>query len=729
MPKRRIRSCESRWRATFAHGLVRGPRFVLAALLLITLILFVSPGPHALPRSETPMTIMVEPGEAIRPDQARAPAFLLDKDDLLLVVDQLRGFLIGRFQPPLGLAPESSSFPGGVGLELQSLEGPPLPPAPITPIALQPGYPFLGDGAFAASPCLYDLEGDGRTELIVATTEGAVYLLEHDGAVRDGWPVRVDDGFYAAPSAADINGDGRAEVVLPGVSGWVYAWRHNGRLAPGWPVRPVAPSRNVEEVSFYAAASLADVNRDGAADICVATSLGSVWLLRGDGRVFPGWPNQMVPSTQPQNPPGAFAPPALVDLDGDQIPEIIAASNASRLHVWRPDGTVKPGWPIIVPHQARIGYTGVSLGDIDGDDEIDIVVTSEHGLSGPAAVNVFNADGTLLPGWPYDLTEVCNAQAALGDLTGDGIPEIVVATIGGNARLIALDGRSASPLPGWPLRIKQETVNSSPIIADIDGDGWNDVVVAALSTGTESDAWIWALDGSGSQLNGFPIMLPQDEILRASPSSCDLDGDGDLELIVCTERLNSVYAWDLEAMCDPILCPWSSEAGGPSRTGQSQPLPSLVPRAGGFAEAGLFPDGGSDLSTTGRGQGTPGGDGAANDGAVGTGPGIGGEESPFGGSSIEPNRGGARTEDPAEPPGLAATVEFVLPGETSVGLVIFNIQHQPVRHLLQHILPAGRYAIHWDGKDDKRVPQSSGIYFYRLDLGGRQRSEQLLLLQ
>jgi len=695
----------------------------------VSLIFTTAPGPHALPQSETPMTIMVEPGEGIRPDQAWAPTFLLDKDELLLVVDQLRGFLIGRFVPPLGLAPESSSFPGGIGLELQSLEGPPLPPAPITPIPLQPGFPFLGDGAFAGSPCLYDLEGDGRTELIVATTEGAVYLLEHDGAVREGWPVRVDDGFYAAPAAADINGDGRAEIVLPGVSGWVYAWHHNGSLASGWPVRPVVSSGDGEEVSFYAAASLADMNRDGAADICVATSLGSVWLLRGDGRVFAGWPQQMMSSSHPPNPPGVFAPPALVDLDGDRIPEVIAANNASRVYVWRLDGTNRPGWPVSVPHQARVGYAGVSLGDINGDDELDIVVTSEHGLSGPAAVNVFDADGQLLPGWPYDLAEVCNTQAALGDLTGDGVSEIVVATIGGNARLMALDGRTASPLTGWPLRIKQETVNSSPLIADIDGDGWNDVVVAALSTGTESDAWIWALDGTGNQLNGFPIMLPQDEILRASPSSCDLDGDGDLELMVCTERLNSVYAWDLEAVCDPILCPWSSEAGGPSRTGQSQPLPSLVPRGGDLTENGLFSDAGSDLGTAGGGQSNPGSDGTANDGEVGTGPGIGGEESPFGGSSIVPNSNGGRPDSPAKPPGLAATIEFDLASETTIGLVIFNIQHQPVRHLLQHILPAGRYAIHWDGKDDKKVPQSSGIYFYRLDLGGRQRSEQLLLLQ
>ncbi len=669
----------------------------LASGLALSAALAVAAG--ALPQSSVPTTIMVEPGEAIRPEQARAPAFLLDKDDQLIVIDQVRGFMIGRFRPPVGLAPESAAFPGGVGLESESAEGPPLPLVPITPIALLPGFPFLAGGAIAGSPCVLDIDRDGRGEIIAATVEGAVYVIDSSGHTKPGWPQRIDDGFYAAPSAADLNGDGRAEIVLPGVSGWLYAWRADGSMLPGWPVRPTLPNAREGEISFFGAAALADLNGDQLADVCVCTSLGTVWAIRGDGRVLPGWPRSMPPAAQPPNPAGVFSSPAIGDLDGDGRPEVIVANNAYQVHAWRADGEPLAGWPVDLPHRARAGFTGVSLGDVDGDDRLEVVVVTEHGYRGPASVLVFAADGTLQDGWPYDLTETCNAPAAIGDLTGDGVLEIVVATIGGHARLVALDGATAAPLPGWPLRIRQETVNASPVIADIDGDGWNDILFAALSTGTESDAWIWALDAQGNQLDGFPIMLPQDEIVAAAPSCGDLNGDGTLELIVATERINNLYAWDLDAVCDPSLCQWPGLAGGPARTGIGQPLPGLTDP--------LF--GNSSLSEIFGPDAVPGGQ-------------------LIGGSSIDPQARGSGHPD-GYPEGMHARVAFGLDAETAVSLVIYNIRHEPVRRLLQHRLPAGRYDIHWDGRNDQGRRQSTGIYFYELDLGGRRRTEQLLLLQ
>ncbi len=309
----------------------------------------------------------------------------------------------------------------------------------------------------------------------------------------------------------------------------------------------------------------------------------------------------------------------------------------------------------------------------------------------------------------------------IGDLTGDGTAEIVVATIGGNAAIVALDGRTARPLPGWPLRLKRETVNASPLIADLDGDGWNDIMVAALSTGLESDAWLWAIDRLGNQLRGFPIMLPQDEIVRASPAAADLDGDGDLELLAATERLNSLYAWDLDALCDPFLMPWPGAWGGPSRCSRLEP--GNGPCATGVPGITAMP----------KAEALAGDDAAHGQ--------NGAEEEPRG-----PDRE-ARPQDPAlgspldlwpptgepgGPSGAAGSLSiigFELREETQVRLVIFDIKHAPVRRLLQHALPPGHYSIFWDGKDDTGASQPAGIYFYQLGLGDRARTRQLLLLK
>jgi hypothetical protein len=675
---------------------------------------------HAVPPAEVPVTVGVEPGEGISPGQARSPLFLLDRNDELIVLDQIRGFFLGRFLPPLGLAPESPAFPGGVGLEYHDFAGPPLPAVPLTFLRPQVGFPFTAAGSLAGSPCIADLDRDGHCEVIVATTEGHVYLLARDGEIPPGWPIEIDDGFYAPPSVGDLDGDGTGEIILGGVSGWLYAWRMDGSWVPGWPQHLALPGERDAGAELYGAAAVGDVDRDGRDEVCVATAAGTVWLLEGDGKSFPGWPKSLPHAMRPPNPGGAFASPAFGDLDGDGRPEIALATNAYEMYAWEVTGEPLPGWPVRIPNRARAGFSDVAIGDVDGDGEPELVITSEHGFTGPATVSVWEADGSLADGWPYDLPEPCNAGAALGDLTGDGIPEIVAATIGGSSTVVVLDGEGAEPLPGWPLSLKRQTVNASPVIADLDGDGWNDIALVSLCTGRDTDAWVWAIDHEGNPLDGFPIMLPHDEIVRAAPATSDLDGDGDLELIVVTERLNSLYVWDLDALCDPALMPWPGVAGGPTRCsclmGSPGSSPSqywTLPDPSGGPPEPPYASGDDRAFPSGE---TPWQSGPSEPPPLGTGL--------LGGQSL--NSGGDAMSGTAE---QLSTVSFELGEETDVRLRIFNIQQQPIRRLLRHKLPPGRYSIYWDGRNDNGEPQPSGIYFYQLGLDRRARTRQLLLLK
>jgi len=671
------------------------------AFMAILLVAYAPGKPWALPPWHEPVLIAALPGKGIHPDEARAPTFLVDQDDQLLVVDQVRGFLLGRFLAPEGLEIASPEYPGGLGLETFDIEGPPLPPIPLTTIPVQEGFPVTTSGSSAGSPCVADLDHDGRAELILATTEGSVYLLSHDGEPRPGWPQQINDGFYASPSAGDLDGDGVDEIVLGGISGWIYAWELSGAPAAGWPVYPTPPGSGGDASGdYFAAAALADIDRDGQDEVCIAAAQGLVWLLDSDGRARPGWPQSLPPGEQPPNLGSVFVSPAVGDLDDDGTPEIVVASNGYRVHAWRTSGQVVRGWPVAIPHRARGGFCDVAIGDVDGDREAEVVLTSEHGFHGPATVSVVGGDGRLRPGWPYDLPETCNSGPALGDLTGDGIPEIAIATIGGNAAVIVLDGPTAHPLPGWPVRLKRETVNASPVIADLDGDGENDVAVAALSTGIESDAWIWALDKTGEALSGFPIMLPHDEVIRASPVAADLDGDGDLELVAATERLNSLYAWDLAALCDPQTMPWPGEAGSASRQG------TLGLQEGGFDLRDMVLRLRPGLESTGSGLEPMTGESSRN--LWPSAPADGGEE--------------ARPDPPS-------TIRFDLTGETAVKLVIFDIKRTRVRRLLDHTLPPGTYRIRWDGRNDEGAGMPGGIYFYQISLDERVRTRQLLLLQ
>jgi len=650
---------------------------VALALNLATLLILVLPAarpvsaePSRLPLEELPGRISIVVGEdqVISPEEARVPSLVLDPEGALLVVDHLRGFLVGRFRLPAEFDPSASAPLGGVTLEAGGLEGPPLPDSPLTPLPAQAGFPFLARGPLAGGVCLSDGDGDGTLELFTATTDGYLYRIDARGDRAAGWPRRLNEPIYAPPAAGDLDADGIPEIVLGSVGGLVHVWDTDGRAKRGWP--RLIGHDGFPTGSIFGAPALADLDGEPGLEVCIGTSTGLMAVLDSAGEFLPGWPQVLPPATNPPNPAGLLASPAAADLDGDGRTELVAATNAGQVHVWRADGHPLPGWPVALPDGARAGYGDVAIGDITGDGRSEIVVTSERGLHGQATVSVLDAEGRMLPGWPFELSATCNAGAALGDVNGDGRADVVVATIGGDAAIYALDGLSSRPLANWPVYLRNRTINASPLLADLDGDGGIDVLVAALSAGLDSRASIWAFDAKTAQIPGFPILLPGDEIIRATPTVMDLDRDGDLELIAVTELLNSVHVWDLQAACDPERLPWPSLSGGCTRVG-------LL--------------------------------------------------------GAEPVTKAPSPRQPERDPSLSAAspltaIGFELKASTEVQLVIFDIHGHPIRRLLDTRLPPGRYQIRWDGQDDRGQERASGIYFYQLSLEGRATTRQLLLL-
>ena len=99
--------------------------------------------------------------------------------------------------------------------------------------------------------------------------------------------------------------------------------------------------------------------------------------------MLPGWPRFTAHFV--------WASPVVADVNGDGLPEIIAASDA--LYVWRGDGTLLDGWPC--PLQ---GYAVAQplVADVDGDGRLEIVQVGD-------AVYAWHADGRMLSGFPVPL--------------------------------------------------------------------------------------------------------------------------------------------------------------------------------------------------------------------------------------------------------------------------------------------------------------------------------------
>ena len=74
-------------------------------------------------------------------------------------------------------------------------------------------------------------------------------------------------------------------------------------------------------------------------------------------------------------------------------------------------------------------------------------------------------------------------------------------------------------------------------------------------------------------------------------------------------------------------------------------------------------------------------------------------------------------------------IQYRLPKDSPVSLVIYNIRGQNVRRLVNWEQSAGSYVITWNGLDDAGVPVASGIYFYRLAAGEFVEVRKMLLLK
>ena len=203
----------------------------------------------------------------------------------------------------------------------------------------------------------------------------------------------------------------------------------------------------------------------------------------------------------------------IVDLDENGAKEIIFGDQSGLLHVMNSIGE-----DIIDPINTGGSISGaVAIGKIDGDEIEDMVIANEAGH-----VIVYDFNGSLI--FDYNCGGSMKGNPIIADVNGDGTNEVIAYTfIGGQVHVIKNDG---TPFTNFPAALSGGVL-SSAAVGDLNGDGNLEIVLATL-TG--------ALDvietSTGAQLAGFPYALGMGS--WNGPIISNVDGDNDPEILVGT---------------------------------------------------------------------------------------------------------------------------------------------------------------------------------------------------
>src|SRR5262249_46897112 len=122
---------------------------------------------------------------------------------------------------------------------------------------------------------------------------------------------------------------------------------------------------------------------------------------------------------------------------------------------------------------------------------------------------------------------------------------------------------------------------SEPVLGDIDGDGVPEVVFGTYSPdGRDMDAVrLLALHGDGTPVAGFPLPLPEEaghviQGIRAAPTLANLGCDGQTAILASSLGGN-VYAWRTSAAWNPAAMPWPTGRHDLARAASIAPHPHM----------------------------------------------------------------------------------------------------------------------------------------------------------
>ncbi len=467
--------------------------------------------------------------------------------------------------------------------------------------------------SIVATVAIGDLDNQGAPHVVAVTLDGEVYAWDATGSLRAGFPLGLpsgtggDDthvdqtheiGAFASPVLYDLDGDGALEIIVATLDQQVVAWHAGGTLVNGFPVSgprdandltrpflrlPYDTDADGQGRRIISSPAVGDLDGDGDPEIVLGTNealneqislvyaftfdrtLNQPVAYRADcgsgntrKRCFPlqmvgGYPNAL-----PYVGEGTACSPTVADVNGDGKLEVAATAIADFGRIYRYDGydAFNPGGSAFLELKSFAGYYGLH--------------SNSDQSSSLAMIN----------------------SSAFADLDGDGILDLSVGTAGVNFvdnlrldgeradfdhQIAAWSGATGELIDGFPQIMEDLQFFLNPLIADVDGDGRAEVV------NTSGTFAIHAFSPDGKEPAGWPKFTGHWAV--ASPAVGDVDGDGLLELAAIT-RAGWLYVYELTGSASGNV-QWPSFRHDSRNTGNfhtPDPTVALPKQAGGGSD-------------------------------------------------------------------------------------------------------------------------------------------------
>ena len=285
-----------------------------------------------------------------------------------------------------------------------------------------------------------DVDGDGIPEIAAANGAGRIVLMNNQGTPIWSGSVNSPLSYFMYPSIADMDNDGLAEIIAGNT-----IFNHDGTIAGVGP-HGVGACPNQSSSSFLegSVAVPVDIDGDGQLEVLVGNA-----AYEKDGSVV--WYNGT-----------ADGIPAVADMDGDGLPEIVVISGNSAWTLEH-DGT-QTGWSTSFPNTNYLGPPAID--DLDGDGQPDFI------LVGSGEMRAYRWDGSII--WTQTVQDFSGAAGPiLFDFELDGYPEVVYADESMVRVFNGLDGS----VKLMSNEHQSYTGFENPIVADVDADGQVEIVM------------------------------------------------------------------------------------------------------------------------------------------------------------------------------------------------------------------------------------------------------------